>query len=171
MNDSAIGGPDHARAPRRPAGLRIRIATLFGVGHFPIASGTAGSAVTLPLAAALTLLGSGGYLLGMLVVIGIALWSADAAEAHFGLKDPHDVVIDETAGQIVALALIPLSLGWYAAGFVLFRIFDVVKPFPARRLERIKGGAGIVLDDLAAGLYANLILQSVRVFTHFGASA
>ena len=68
-------------------------------------------------------------------------------------------MIDEVAGQMIALALIPRGLAVYAAGFVLFRFFDVIKPFPADRLERLPGGAGIVLDDVAAAIYANLVLH------------
>ena len=150
--------------------LRVRIATLFGVGWFPVASGTVGSAAVLPLAAALAWLGPwiyGGFTIG---VIALALWSAHGAERALGLKDPHAVIIDEAAGQLVSLALVPLSAGWYAAGFFLFRVFDILKPFPARRLERLPGGPGIVLDDLAAGIYANLILQAVRRFSPWGPS-
>lgn len=172
MTEPALHPPESvARSPRPRPGLRVRIATLFGVGRFPIASGTAGSAVTLPLAAGLAWLGPGVYVTASLLIIGVAIWSAESAESHFGLKDPHDVVIDETAGQLVALALVPLTVGWYAAGFLLFRVFDVLKPFPVRQLERVRGGAGIVLDDLAAGLYANLILHALRRLTLMGTGA
>jgi phosphatidylglycerophosphatase A len=151
-----------AEAPGSRPGLRIRIATLFGLGHFPI-SGTVGSAATLPLAVLLAWVGTWAFLVGTLGAVLVALWSAHAAEAHFALKDPHAVVIDEVAGQLVALAFVPLAVGWYMMGFFLFRLFDVVKPFPARRLELVPGGPGIVLDDLVAGLYANLVLQIVRI--------
>lgn len=154
-----------AGGPPRTASFRVRVAisTLFGIGHAPVASGTVASAATIPIAVALALCGPWVFLAGTAVVIVIAFWSAGAAEAHFGLKDPHAVVIDEVAGQLVALAFVPLGWIWYAAGFFLFRVFDVIKPYPANRLERVPGGPGIVLDDLAAGVYANLVLVLARV--------
>ena len=173
MTGAAPGGGDgrpSGAAAAATLSLRVRIATLFGIGRFPIASGTVGSAAVLPLAAALAWLGPWIYGASTIAVVALALWSAHAAERAFGLKDPHAVIIDEAAGQLVALALVPVSLGWYAAGFFLFRVFDILKPFPAGRLERLPGGPGIVLDDLAAGLYANLILQAVRRFSPWGLS-
>ena len=143
--------------------LRILISTYFGIGHFPFASGTVASAATLPIAVLLALGGPWIYAAGTAVVIVLAFWSANAAEAHFGLKDPHDVVIDEVAGQLVTLAFVPLTGIWYAAGFFVFRLFDIVKPWPASRLERVPGGPGIVLDDLAAGVYGNLLLLAARL--------
>ena len=91
--------------------------------------------------------------------IGALTWAASGAAAHWGLRDPGAVVVDEVAGQMVALALLPLSPATMAAGFLLFRLFDIVKPFPARRLESLPGGFGIMADDLAAGLYANGALR------------
>jgi phosphatidylglycerophosphatase A len=152
-------------------GTRVMIATLFGLGRFPVASGTVGSAATLPAAVGLAMLGPVWFTAATVLVIAVAIWSAGAAEREFGLKDPHAVVIDEVAGQLVALAFVPLSLAWVAGGFFLFRLFDVVKPFPARQLERLPGGPGIVLDDLAAGLYANLVLQAVRFLLVRGGAA
>lgn len=149
-------------APHARSGdpVRVMIATFFGLGRFPFASGTVASAATIPIAVLLALGGSALFLTGTALAIVIAFWSAGAAERAFGLKDPHAVVIDEVAGQLVALAFVPLAPLTYAAGFFLFRVFDVLKPFPARRLERVPGGPGIVLDDLAAGLYANLLIQA-----------
>ena len=142
--------------------LRILISTFFGIGRFPIASGTVASAATLPLAVALALAGPWVFAAGTAVVIVLAFWSAGAAETHFGLKDPHDVVIDEVAGQLVTLAFVPLTGIWYAAGFFVFRLLDIVKPYPANRLERVPGGPGIVLDDLAAGVSGNLLRVAAR---------
>src|SRR5262245_33061791 len=139
--------------------LRVRIATLFGAGRFPVAPGTVGSALTLPFAAGLAWVSPWALLAGAAASIPLAIWSAEAAERRFGVKDPSAVVVDEAAGQLAALAFVPLDLRTYVAGFLLFRLFDVVKPYPARRLERLSGGAGIVLDDVAAGVYANAALQ------------
>lgn len=156
-------GPVRADAPRSALfRTRVLISTFFGIGHAPIASGTVASAATIPIAVLLALGGPWVFAAGTVLAILAAFWSAGAAEAHFGLKDPHAVVIDEVAGQLVALAFVPLGWIWYAAGFLLFRAFDIVKPYPAGRLERVPGGPGIVLDDLAAGVYANLVLVAAR---------
>jgi phosphatidylglycerophosphatase A len=87
------------------------------------------------------------------------MWAADRAAGQFGRKDPGPVVIDEVAGQLVTLAFTGAGLGGAFAGFLLFRLFDIIKPWPANRFEALPGGTGIVADDLMAGVYANLILQ------------
>ncbi len=166
------GGRSEERAATRGLDrVKVFVATLGGIGRFPFASGTVASAVTIPPAVALALLGTWAFLAGTTIAILAAFWSAGAAERYFRSKDPHAVVIDEVAGQLVALAFVPLGAGWYFAGFFLFRLFDVVKPYPARRLERVPGGPGIVLDDLAAGLYANILLQAALRFWFHGAPA
>jgi phosphatidylglycerophosphatase A len=122
----------------------------------------------MPLAVALALGGPWVFLGGTAATIAIAFWSAGAGERCLGEKDPHAVVIDEVAGQLVTLAFIPLSPALFVAGFFLFRAFDVLKVPPARQLERVRGGAGIVLDDLAAGLWANVVLQIARAVVSRG---
>ncbi len=106
---------------------------------------------------------------GLLVLSALAVWSAQAmAEAHAqttaGKIDPQEVVIDEVVGMAVTLALVPLDLKTIGLGFLLFRIFDVAKPFPVRRFEKLPGGWGIVMDDVMAGIYANLCLRIVLSF-------
>ena len=151
-------------APDRPAGrgdrLALAIATVGGIGYVPFAPGTFGSLPGLAAAwAAQAWLGpwSAVPLAAVLAAVGIAV-SGRAARA-LGRPDPGPVVIDETAGQVLALAGAPASAAAYAAGFVLFRAFDIIKPPPARRLERLSGGLGIVADDLAAGVYAAIVLH------------
>ena len=144
-------------ADSRPfAGLAI--ATVFGVGYAPIAPGTFGSAAGLvvwwllpasPVAQAIAI-----------VTIFIAgSWGGSVAERHFGRTDPGQVVIDEVMGMLITLFLNPV--GWVGAfaGFVLFRIFDVIKPYPSNRLERLHGGLGVMADDGMAAVYANLVLR------------
>jgi phosphatidylglycerophosphatase A len=141
--------------------LRLEIATLFGFGLFPVASGTIGSAATMAIAFMIAELGEWTFVVATAAAIGLAFWSAGAGAAHYRSKDPRQVVIDEAAGQMLALVFVPITvLGW-ASAFLLFRFFDIVKPPPAAQLERVRGAAGIVLDDLAAGIYANLCVQAI----------
>ena len=145
--------------------LSIWIATGLGSGYFPVAPGTAGSAVGLALVIAfrqtslkpLGLAVSLATFAGLLFAVGV--WSAGKAEKLFGLVDPPQVVIDEVAGQIITFIATPrASRIGLIAGFILFRAFDIVKPFPARRAERFLGGWGIMLDDVVAGLYSLIVL-------------
>jgi phosphatidylglycerophosphatase A len=136
------------------------LATGFGSGYSPVAPGTAGSLVGVllfwPLAGrppAQTLAAT-----AILVVVGIL--AAHRAARDLGQKDPGLVVVDEVAGQWVSLLLLPFTFGTALAAFFLFRAMDVWKPWPARDLERLPGGLGIVADDLMAGLYANLLLRA-----------
>jgi phosphatidylglycerophosphatase A len=95
-----------------------------------------------------------------IVAVGVAgVWAAEGAERALGRKDPGIVVIDEVLGMLVTLALLPLSPAGIALGFLLFRALDVIKPFPAGRLEHLPGGLGIMADDAMAGVYGHLILR------------
>ena len=140
--------------------LAVFIATVGYCGYFPIAPGTVGSAAGLVV-----------YLLvwwtqspvveGLLIVAvyAIGIWAGTAAERYFGGIDPGPVVIDEVLGMLITLAFMPVGLWTALAGFVLFRIFDVIKPFPAGRFERLHGGLGVMSDDAMAAVYANLSLR------------
>ena len=138
----------------------ILLATGFGAGYAPVAPGTAGSAQGVLLFFILSQLSLSLYL-GITVLITLfAIWSSGVAEKACGRKDPPHVVIDEIAGQLIALAALPANWKFMLAGFLLFRLFDIVKPWPANMINRdMPGGAGIVLDDVVAGVYANLLLQ------------
>ena len=136
------------------------IATGAGSGYLPVAPGTWGSAVGVLLWLAVSRLAMPTYLavLGALFVIGV--FSAGAAEKIVDRGDPGLVVIDEIVGQLITLAVAPHHPGAVLAGFVLFRLFDILKPFPVGWIDRhLHGGLGIMLDDVAAGLYALLVLQ------------
>ena len=145
--------------------LSKAFATLFGLGRFPKAPGTAASAAAV-LAYALALHGWPWpfYLLflAVLFLLGAATSSAYAAET--GQPDPTRVVIDEALGQLLALFLVPA--GWLplALSFLLFRFFDIIKPFPIRKLEKLPGGWGIMADDAAAGAAAGIV---VHLIIHF----
>ena len=142
---------------RSPA---LSIATCGYVGYVRIAPGTAGSIVGLALYGAAGLLGGmpvQGGLCAAVLVVGV--WSASASERQFGETDPGAVVIDEVAGMLVTLLGLQVSWSGALAGFLAFRFFDVVKPFPARWAEGLPGGWGIMADDVIAGVYAHLTLR------------
>lgn len=140
--------------------LVVLLATAGGVGYSPVAPGTVGTLVALPLVAGLRRLAGGStpaYLALAAIVAAIAVWAAGRADAIFGEHDSGRIVVDEVAGMAVAGALLPPGWLALAVGFVLFRVFDVWKPFPAGRIDRgVGGGLGVVGDDLVAGLYAGL---------------
>lgn len=152
----------------RRAGLAIWIATAGGAGYFPIAPGTAGSLVgvaavvglgRLPLhqtAAIVTLAAAS------LALFAAGVWAAGEAEDFFGRTDPGQVVIDEVVGQMLTFLMIPnATWKWLVGGFLLFRAFDIVKPFPARQAERIPRGWGIMVDDVIAGVYGLAVLAVI----------
>jgi phosphatidylglycerophosphatase A len=145
-------------------------ATFFGVGLLRPAPGTWGSAATVLLwwLVSLWLAPSTQPVAAIalsLLVIGVGIPAATQVSRATGLKDPQFVVIDEVAGQLIALAFVPVSWKSLLLGFILFRGFDIVKPPPVRNLERLPEGAGIVIDDVAAGLYALAVMQ---ILLHFG---
>ena len=140
------------------------IATFFGIGHLRPGSGTWAAGVTVLLwwgashwIQPLWLVTVAVTASVLVTLIGIPVSSMVARES--GIKDPGFVVIDEVAGQLIAFIGVPLDWKYLFAGFILFRSFDIVKPFPLRRIERLPGGTGIMLDDVGAGLYALVLLQ------------
>lgn len=140
--------------------VALFIATAGYVGFFPIAPGTAGSLAGLAVFAAIRLVASPlTELVVIAMVLAAGIWAAGITERALGIEDPGPVVIDEVLGMLITLMLLPVSLAGMAAGFVLFRIFDVVKPYPAGRMERLGGGMGIMLDDAMAALYAYASLR------------
>ena len=150
-------------AAPRPADLKrpsILLATWFGSGLLPRAPGTWGSLAALPFAWAIQSAGGQTALvIGAAIAFVVGVWASDRMARDTGSKDPGAVVIDEVAGQWLALAFVPLSVWSYLAGFVLFRIADITKLWPASVADRrIGGGLGIMLDDIIAGVYAGLVL-------------
>ena len=142
------------------------IATLFGVGYARTAPGTVASAVALPFAYLIAFTGGRFALLVLaIVVLAIGAWASELYAAETKTFDPSECVVDELAGQWIACAFAPVSLGGYALAIVLFRIFDIWKPWPTRRVERLHGGLGIMADDVVAALMAGVILA---VLAHTG---
>jgi phosphatidylglycerophosphatase A len=140
------------------------VATFFGVGHLKPGPGTWGSLATVIL----------WWLASSRIPVGSRVWATIIAAAAvtlvgipaatlvaraYGSKDPQFVVIDEVAGQLVTLIAVPLAWKTFLAGLILFRVFDMWKPFPIRRLERLPVGTGIVVDDLGAGIYALAVMH------------
>jgi phosphatidylglycerophosphatase A len=132
------------------------LATWFGAGRLPRAPGTWGSLIALPFAAAFGWLGGPWLvLLAALAVFGLGVWASDRYMAAYGLHDPAAIVVDEVVGQWLTLALLPLTPVAYLLGFLLFRIADMVKPWPAAWIDRTVADAfGVMLDDVVAAIYA-----------------
>jgi phosphatidylglycerophosphatase A len=140
--------------------LATFVATGFGSGYSPLAPGTAGSLVGLALFWAVHHLPLAGQVAATVVVFAVGVAAAGHLARRLRIEDPGVVVADEVAGMWVSLLGVPLTGVTAIAGFVLFRIFDVFKPYPARDLERLSGGWGIMCDDVMAGIYANLLLRA-----------
>lgn len=136
------------------------LSTWFGVGYLPKAPGTWGSLAALPCAWGIaTLYGSVGLLAATTAVFSLGVWASGSFTRRTGRKDPGIIVIDEVAGQWLTLALVPLDPLYYLAGFILFRIADITKPWPASWADRkLGGGLGIMLDDIFAALFAAALL-------------
>ncbi len=142
--------------------LGVFLATVGFVGYLPVAPGTFGSAVGLAIYALVRLADSRLLELAcILAVVAIGIWSATEAEAHFGRSDPGFIVIDEVAGMLITVFALPVSITGGLVAFLLFRVADVVKPFPAGRFEHLPRGWGVMLDDCMAGVYANLVLHGL----------
>ena len=143
-------------------GVAIAIASWFGCGYFPYGPGSVGSLAAILIALLLHAYGGRGQetlLILILLLLVPAIWASTQAERLLQKKDPSTVVVDEVLGQWVTL-MGATALKWqsFCAAFVLFRLFDIWKPWPVRMFEKLRGGLGIVADDLAAGLYGALIL-------------
>ncbi len=142
--------------------LALFVATGGYVGYVPIAPGTFGSALGLFLLWAIRTVGDVGLEIVVLVlVLVLGVWSGSVAERYAGRVDPGIVVIDEVAGMLITMLLIPLTALSAFAGFLVFRALDILKPWPARRLERLPGGFGIMADDVMAAVYGNLVMHGL----------
>ena len=146
------------------------VATFFGAGRLKPGPGTWGSLATLLVWIAISHFLPARWVVPvnvLLAVLAIAVGipAATRVSRATGIKDPQFVVIDETAGQLITLIGAPLAWKSFLAGFILFRAFDIVKPYPVRQLERLPEGTGIVVDDVAAGLYGLAVMQ---LLLHFG---
>ena len=146
------------------------ISTFFGIGRLKLGPGTWASIATVVLwAAACSVIPESNRTIAGIVAASVATLIGIPASTRIvrttGIKDPSFVVIDEVAGQLVALIAVPLSWKTFLVGLILFRIFDILKPFPIRQLEHLPDGIGIMMDDLGAGILA---LMMMHLFMHFG---
>jgi phosphatidylglycerophosphatase A len=148
---------------RAARGFAVAVGTGLGAGFSPIAPGTAGSLLGVALFVPLAAPGLPAVALALAVLFPAGVWAAGVCGERYGAHDHRRIVVDEIAGQLVALASFPAQPGWLLAGFLLFRLFDIWKPFPARRIDRQwRTPFGVMADDLVAGIYANLALQAFR---------
>ena len=138
------------------------VATVFGAGYLPFAQGTMASLIAL-LVYYFTKGDSNicAFIITTSLVVGFI--TVSVSEKSFAKKDPKEIVIDEFIGMFVSLYLLPFNIYYTIGAFCLFRFFDILKPFPIKRIERFSGSVGIIMDDVAAGIYANIILQVVRL--------
>jgi len=149
--------------PTGPPGPWVLLAAWGPCGYSPVAPGTVGTLGAIPLYLLLSRLSPGAYLFATLALTLLGFVAADRAGRYWGTADASPIVIDEVVGYLVTMALVPFSWQAALAGFVLFRVFDVVKPWPASAFDRIKNGFGVVLDDLAAGVWAAGVLAALRL--------
>lgn len=146
------------------------VATFFGAGRLHPGPGTWGSLATMLVWAGISRQLPSSWVIPVnvalaLLAIVVGIPAATQVARATGIKDPQFVVIDETAGQLITLIAAPLSWKSFLAGFILFRVFDILKPPPVRQLEKLPEGTGIVVDDVAAGVYGWIVL---RLLLHFG---
>jgi phosphatidylglycerophosphatase A len=143
--------------------LILLLASGLGAGFSPFAPGTAGTLVAIPIELLLSPIRSPVYELTLLTFFFFSSWIAERAQNYWQKRDDQRIVIDEIMGYFLTMLWIPKTLLFISVGFLLFRLLDIVKPFPCRQLERVRGGFGVVLDDVFAGIYANIALQILRI--------
>lgn len=145
--------------------LGLLIATAGGVGYIPFAPGTFGSMAGVAIWAVLP----ASPLVQIIAIVGLfslGSWGGTVAEHHFGRTDPSQVVVDEVVGMLITLLWNPVGWKGALAGFLLFRVADIVKPYPANRLEQLHGGVGVMADDAMAAVYANVALRACAWVFH-----
>lgn len=141
--------------------IALGLSAWFGTGLLPIAPGTFGTLAAVPIAFGLAYLGIGYSAFIIAIVIAVAIWTSGRCQKILGSDDPSVVVIDEVAGFLLTMFLLPPSWLTFGLGFVLFRFFDILKPYPIRKVEKLRGGLGIVMDDLLAGIYAHFGIRII----------
>jgi phosphatidylglycerophosphatase A len=142
--------------------LALFLSTFGYVGYAPVAPGTFGSLAGLAVFVAVRSTGSVAVELGVIVILfAVGVWSGTVAEHHFGGVDPGPIVLDEVVGMLITLCLLPVNTAGAIVGFLVFRVLDVIKPFPSARFEKLPGGLGVMADDGMAALYGNLTMRGL----------
>jgi phosphatidylglycerophosphatase A len=142
------------------------VATSFGSGFSPIGPGTMGTLTAIPMAWAVARLPGWAFLAATIVITAIGTWAAERFQQAHGTDDDQRIVVDEVAGYFVTLLLVPKTGAALLLAFILFRLFDIWKPFPIRLIDRhVGGGWGVMADDLGAGVYGALVLFALQ---HYG---
>jgi len=149
--------------------LAVFIATCAYVGYAPVAPGTFGSAAGLAAFVAVRATGSPAIEMATIVILfAVGVWSAGLAERYFGGTDPGPIVMDEVAGMLITLAFLPVTVTGAVVGFLVFRVLDVVKPWPSGRFEKLPGGWGVMADDGMAAIYGNVVMRLLIWVTPVG---
>jgi phosphatidylglycerophosphatase A len=154
--------------------IRKTGATVFFIGYFPVASGTVGSAAA---AVALWFLSTRfpwmfgpqhylAYWVGCVAVVALSIFFCSRARELFGADDPSPIVFDEVAGQMITFLMVPLTMPNLITGFLLFRFFDIIKPYPVYLMEELEEGVGVTMDDVMAGILANISLLTIHFLYH-----
>jgi phosphatidylglycerophosphatase A len=144
------------------------ISTWFWVGKIRWAPGTWGTLATVPLVLLLSALGPVIYMVATFLFIFLGIYASDMYEKSLGEHDCSEIVIDEVVGYLIAMTWLPMTWQSLVLGFVLFRFFDIFKPFPISWLDRkVNGGLGVMIDDIAAGVITNIILQTLYTKTNW----
>ncbi len=140
--------------------LGLFVATCGYLGYVPIAPGTFGSAAGLLVFLLVRSTGSVSVELATIVALfAVGVWSGTVAEHHFGGVDPGPVIVDEVVGMLITLALLPVNTTGAIVGFLVFRVLDVIKPWPSAGFEKLPGGLGVMADDGMAAIYGNLVMR------------
>lgn len=146
----------------------VHLATFFGAGKFPKAPGTIGTLATIPIWYFLAQTGPIPYMLVTFSLIPIGVWAAQAYENFSGRHDSKEIVIDEVVGFLITMTWLPVTWQSAVIGFIVFRFLDIVKPPPIRQLDqKVKGGFGVMVDDIAAGIIGSIIMQIIYKQTNW----
>lgn len=141
--------------------LAIFLSTVGYLGYTPLAPGTVGSAAGLVVYYGLRGASPAAQLAAIVVLFAVGCWSGTVAEEYFGGVDPGHVVLDEVVGMLITLWMVPVNPLGAFVGFLVFRILDVIKPFPSARFEALPGGLGVMADDAMAAVYGNLLMRGL----------
>ncbi len=142
--------------------IKLIIATGFGTGYAPVASGTFGTLVGIPIVWAMGGVHPWGYMVATALLYFVGVVCSDFAEAYFQKADAGQIVVDEVVGYMVTMFLVPVTLTTLITGFFVFRFFDILKPWPARGIDQANlGGKGVMLDDVAAGIYGCIVMHII----------